>query len=260
MPPQRNGDLLGPGPTARIVGDEGEIEGGEIMGTGLLGEGLKVHGTNGCQYMLNEDWPRRGDATGDTYRCIQRGPAGDESVVAIKVARSTLDNSNSSSSQSTTFIPAAAWDQEVRLLRRLALLGGASSSIERNSGGDRSDMLGGAKTTTATKSGMLCPPAYTIAMVTEFGGLKAMPSARFLVTVPVCWKTLDARVKGAERGYMETYTAEQVRFWGRKRRLGLWVPDCVRGVWGTCPRSVEHIAPFLPAVLDLFSSVLPFLY
>lgn len=192
------------------------------MGTGLLGEGLKVHGTNGCQYMLNEDWPRRGDATGDTYRCIQRGPAGDESVVAIKVARSTLDNTNSSSSQSTTFIPAAAWDQEVRLLRRLALLGGASSSIERNSGGDRSDMLGGAKTTTVTKSGMLCPPAYTIAMVTEFGGLKAMPSARFLVTVPVCWKTLDARVKGAERGYMETYTAEQALLWSWQIVRGLW--------------------------------------
>jgi hypothetical protein len=39
-----------------------------------------------------------------------------------------------------------------------------------------------------------------------------MPSLRFLVTTPVCWKSLDARVKGAERGYMEAYSAEQVRF------------------------------------------------
>ena len=197
-----------------MAGDEGgaSSEGG-LAGNGVFGAGLKVRGPNGCVYMLNEDWPRRGDATGDTYRCIRRDPAGNESIVAIKVAKSALNDSNSnSSSQATTSTQAAAWDQEVRLLRRLALLGGATTTGSSRSNSSN-NLLGGANTTSSSNSSSThCPPAYTIEMVTEFGGLKSMPSLRFLVTTPVCWKTLDARVKGAERGYMEAYSAEQVCF------------------------------------------------
>jgi len=54
-----------------------------------------------------------------------------------------------------------------------------------------------------------------------------MLSLRFLVTTPVCWKTLDARVKGAERGYMEAYSAEQVGLVREGGRVGLEVCLCV---------------------------------
>lgn len=200
MPPQRSGDLLGPEPTARVAEDGAGASGGGVAGNGVFGAGLKVRGPNWCQYMLSEDWPRRGDATGDTYRCIRRDTQGYESIFAIKVAKSALKETSSSSQATNT----AAWDQEVRLLRRLALLGGGATG--NNSRSFSSDnLLGGAATTTTNS------PAYTIEMVTEFGGLKSMPSLRFLVTTPVCWKSLDARIKGAERGYMEPYSAEQVR-------------------------------------------------
>jgi hypothetical protein len=62
----------------------------------------------------------------------------------------------------------------------------------------------------STRRNACCPPAHTVELVTEFGGLKSLPSMRFLVTTPVCWKTLDARIKGAERGYMEAYSREEV--------------------------------------------------
>lgn len=215
-----------------MAGEEGgaSSEGG-LAGNGVFGAGLKVRGPNGCVYMLNEDWPRRGDATGDTYRCIRRDPAGNESIVAIKVAKSAL-NDSSSSSQATISTQAAAWDHEVRLLRRLALLGGATTTTTSSRSNSSNNLLGGANTTTSSSTH--CPPAYTIEMVTEFGGLKTMPSLRFLVTTPVCWKTLDARVKGTERGYMEAYSAEQVRFvfLGREGRGEVRVVCvCVRVWW-----------------------------
>jgi len=209
-----------------MAGGEGGASEGGTAGNGVFGAGLKVCGPNGYLYMLNEDWPRQGDATGDTYRCIRRDPAGNESIVAMKVAKSALNDNGSRQATASTQAAACSlvaglsegsWNQEVRLLRRLALLGGATSSSSSNGSSSRSNssnnLLGGAKTTTTmTTSSTHCPPAYTIEMVTEFGGFKTMPSLRFLVTTPVCWKSLDARVKGAERGYMEAYSAEQVRF------------------------------------------------
>lgn len=141
---------------------------------------MRVPGPNGEEYQICEDWPRRG---GDTYRALRRDGQGGESIVAIKFSKACGSASTSSSVGLPTpalgAVSTRAWETEVRLLRRLAMLGG-------HRGAGRGQKEGGA----AAASSL-----YTVEMLTEFGGVKDLPGLRFLVTRPVCWKSLEARIK-----------------------------------------------------------------
>ena len=195
MPPERGGN-----------GNDAVSAAASPRSGGVFGESsIRFKAPNGAEYILNEDWPRRADGNGDTYRAVKREAAG-ESVVAIKVAKGALKEAMAVAPGGGRRESSQAWDQEVRLLRRLALLGKRSSS---SSSQNQEDKEGGGATTPTTRPAA----SYTVEFGTEFGGLKSMPSIRLLVTTPVCWKSLDARIKGVERGYMEAYTPNQALRW-----------------------------------------------
>ena len=159
-------------------------------------EGLRVRGPDACEYQICEDWPRRGDFAGDTYRAARRDAQGKELIVALKVSKACVGvgptNGNGSGAapaqprpvSATSAAGTRAWAQEVQLLRRLALLGKGQQQQQQQDG--VSNENGSASSSSSS---------YTVELVTEFGGVKGLPSLRFLVTTPVCWKSLDARIK-----------------------------------------------------------------
>ena len=213
MPPQRGESLL-PSPPSSISPSNSTVG---IFTTGSL----SVKSPDGIhEYQVVEDWPRRSDASGDTYRAVKRDAnSASESIVALKVAKirnggggggggGGLLSGSSSSSNSNEPSTTQIWDQEVRLLRRLALLSPKSKASTT--------------TTTSSTTQRASSSNFTIEMVTEFGGIRALPSARFLVTTPCCWKSLDTRIKGVERGHMEPYTPAQALQWCWQITRGLW--------------------------------------
>lgn len=121
---------------------------------------------NGEEYQILEDWPRRGDAAGDVYRAAKRDGRGNETIVALKVYRACGEGTVAASSVAPT-AAARAWAQEVQLLRRLAMLGGQGSAGS----------------------------CYTVELVDEFAGGGSKDHLRYLVTTPVCWKSLASRIK-----------------------------------------------------------------
>ena len=150
----------------------------------ILTDGLRIRGPHKTEYQLGEDWPRRSDVSGDVFRAVARDlKTGQEVTVALKA---------SSGKQIEGSISAKAWDQEVRLLRRLALLTSGTGSSQKNA------TVRGATSTSAVAEptwGVRDDGPYTIQLMTEFGGVKTVPSLRFMVTTPVCWKSMEARIK-----------------------------------------------------------------